>query len=81
MMRSMVANGYGFGIANIRPLNRLSPDGKLLDFVPFSGDMRPLVLGAMLPSSETRTQTVQAFIEHCRAIVVEQGVFSGVPAA
>lgn len=77
MMRSMVANGYGFGIANIRPLNRLSPDGKLLDFVPFSGDMRPLVLGAMLPSSETRTQTVQAFIEHCRAIVVEQGVFQG----
>lgn len=75
MMRSMVANGYGFGIANMRPLNRLSPDGKPLAFVPFSGDLRPLVMGVALPNAEQRTQTVQVFIEHCRKFVGEQGVF------
>ena len=26
VMRSMVANGFGYGIANMRPVNRLSPD-------------------------------------------------------
>lgn len=75
MMRSMVANGYGFGIANMRPLNKLSPDGKPLVFVPFSGDLRPLAMGVVLPASQQRTQTVQVFIEHCRKFVGEQGVF------
>lgn len=79
MMRSMVANGYGFGIANMRPLNRLSPDGKLLAFVPFSGDLRPLVMGVALPIAEQRTQTVQVFIDHCRRFVGEQGVFGTEP--
>ncbi|MER8410241.1 MULTISPECIES: LysR family transcriptional regulator [unclassified Mesorhizobium] len=75
VMRSMVANGFGYGIANMRPLNTLAPDGKPLVFVPLDGDLRPLTMGVALPSSEHRTQTVQAFIDHCRHFVVEQGVF------
>ncbi|MEI9426395.1 LysR family transcriptional regulator [Mesorhizobium sp. Cs1299R1N3] len=75
VMRSMVANGFGYGIANMRPLNTMSPDGKLLVFVPLLGDLRPLTLGIALPNAEHRTLTVQAFIDHCRRFVVEQGVF------
>ncbi|MDQ2634095.1 MAG: LysR family transcriptional regulator [Pseudomonadota bacterium] len=75
VMRSMVANGFGYGIANMRPLNTLAPDGKPMAFVPLEGDLRPLVLGAALPQAEHRTQTIQAFIDHCRRFVVEQGVF------
>jgi DNA-binding transcriptional LysR family regulator len=75
MMRSMVANGFGYGIANMRPLNSISPDGKPLVFVPLKGDIRPLAMGVLLPNAERRTQTVQAFIEHCRRFVDEQGVF------
>ncbi|TIR21484.1 MAG: LysR family transcriptional regulator [Mesorhizobium sp.] len=75
VMRSMVANGFGYGIANMRPLNAMSPDGKLLVFVPLLGDIRPLTMGIALPNAEHRTLTVQAFIEHCRRFVVEQGVF------
>jgi DNA-binding transcriptional LysR family regulator len=75
VMRSMVANGFGYGIANMRPLNTLAPDGKPMAFVPLDGDLRPLTLGVALPQAEHRTQTVQAFIEHCRSFVVEQGVF------
>jgi len=75
VMRSMVANGFGYGIANMRPLNTMSPDGKLLVFVPLLGDLRPLMMGIALPNAEHRTLTVQAFIDHCRRFVVEQGVF------
>ncbi|RUY05354.1 LysR family transcriptional regulator [Mesorhizobium sp. M2A.F.Ca.ET.040.01.1.1] len=75
VMRSMVANGFGYGIANMRPLNAMSPDGKLLVFVPLLGDIRPLTMGIALPNAEHRTLTVQAFIDHCRRFVVEQGVF------
>jgi DNA-binding transcriptional LysR family regulator len=75
VMRTMVANGFGYGIANMRPLNTLAPDGKPMAFLPLAGDLRPLTLGIALPHAEHRTQTVQAFIEHCRRFVVEQGVF------
>ena len=75
VMRSMVANGFGYGIANMRPLNTMSPDGKLLVFVSLLGDIRPLTMGIALPNAEHRTLTVQAFIDHCRRFVVEQGVF------
>lgn len=75
VMRSMVANGFGYGIANMRPLNTMSPDGKLLVFVPLLGNLRPLTMGIALPNAEHRTLTVQAFIEHCRRFVLEQGVF------
>lgn len=75
VMRSMVANGFGYGIANMRPLNTMSPDGKPLVFVPLGGDIRPLTMGIAMPNAEHRTQTVQAFIQHCRRFVVEQGVF------
>lgn len=75
VMRSMVANGFGYGIANMRPLNTMSPDGKPLVFVPVMGDIRPLTMGVLLPNAEHRTQTVQAFIDHCRRFVAEQGVF------
>jgi DNA-binding transcriptional LysR family regulator len=75
VMRSMVGNGFGYGIANMRPLNNMSPDGKPIAFVPLSGDLRPLIMGVALPNSEHRTQTIQAFIDHCRKFVGEQGVF------
>lgn len=75
VMRSMVANGFGYGIANMRPLNTLSPDGKPLSFVPLVGDIRPLTMGVALPTTEHRTQTIQAFVDHCRSFMGEQGVF------
>ncbi|MCW0002346.1 LysR substrate-binding domain-containing protein [Pararhizobium sp. YC-54] len=74
MMRSMVANGFGYGVANMRPLNTLSPDGKPLVFIPMGGDLRPLIMGVALPNAEHRTQAMDAFVKHCRNFVGEQGV-------
>lgn len=75
MMRSMVANGFGYGIANMRPLNAVSPDGKLLVFIPLDDGIRALTMGVAMPNAEHRTRTVQAFIDHCRRFMLEQGVF------
>ena len=75
VMRSMVANGFGYGIANLRPHHNISPDGKPLVFVNLEGSIRPLTMGVLLPNAEHRTQTVQAFTEHCQRFVLEQRVF------
>lgn len=75
MMRSMVANGFGYGIANMRPLHATSPDGKPLVFVPLDSSLRSVTMGVVVPNAERRTRAVQAFIDHCRRFVLEQGVF------
>ena len=72
VLRSLVANGFGFSIVNIRPLNSLSPDGKKLIFIPLSGNVRPMRLGLLKTRMEKETNTMGAFIKHC-----EQAVKSG----
>lgn len=74
VMRSMVANGFGYGIANMRPLNASSPDGKPLRFVRLEG-LRPLAMGVAMPHSDHRTHTVTEFIAHARKYLTEQTVF------
>ena len=78
VMRSLVANGFGFGIANIRPHSDLSPDGRPLRFVPLKGDLRALHLGLILPKGARNVLTVSAFINHTEKMVTDWG-FPGVP--
>ncbi|MFT3688668.1 LysR family transcriptional regulator [Paenirhodobacter sp.] len=66
VMRSLVANGFGYGVANIRPLTDLAPDGRRLRFVPLSGPVKALRLG-LLTSDGEASRSVRAFIEHARA--------------
>lgn len=65
VMRSLVANGFGYSIANVRPLNARAPDGKPLKFVPLAGDRRPLNMGLLHASDADNVNVVRAFIEHC----------------
>lgn len=69
VMRSMVANGFGFSIANIRPPHSFSPDGKKLSFVPLSGKIRPMRLGLLTARTGNDTSTRQAFLSHCEHVV------------
>ncbi len=71
VMRSLVANGFGYSIANVRPLNDLSPDGQMLYFLPIAGDVRPMTMGLVLAKGANVTSTVQAFIEHCQEMVAD----------
>lgn len=69
VMRSLVANGFGYSILNFRPLNAHAPDGRKLRFIPLKGDVRPLKLGLLTCAGAENVLTVQAFIAHCRAHV------------
>lgn len=80
VMRSLVANGFGFSIANIRPLNPLSPDGKKLIFIPLSGDVRPMHLGLLKARTDNETNTMKAFVKHCKH-AVESGSLPGLYAS
>jgi DNA-binding transcriptional LysR family regulator len=67
VMRSLVANGFGYSILNIRPRNERAPDGRKLQFVPLKGDLRPMKLGLLTRAGADNVLTVRAFIEHCQA--------------
>lgn len=69
VMRSLVGNGFGYAIANIRPLNDLSPDGRKLCFVPLKGPVRPMILGLLMAEGAANVLTVRAFVDHCRDLV------------
>ncbi|XDA97275.1 LysR substrate-binding domain-containing protein [Sulfitobacter sp. LCG007] len=66
VMRSLVGNGFGYSIANMRPLGDLSPDGRPLRCIPLSGEVRPMRMGLLMAAGSDTVLTVTAFIEHCR---------------
>lgn len=67
MVRSMVANGFGYGLLNVPSMNADAPDGKPLCYVPVKDDARPMKLGLATISSERKSRVLSAFGEHCRA--------------
>lgn len=77
VMRSLVANGFGYSIANVRPLNDLSPDGKQLRFVPLQGDARPMRVGVLTAHEAENLNVIRAFVAHCRS-VFETGQIKGI---
>lgn len=74
VMRSMVANGFGYSIANVRPLSDLSPDGGLLKFIPLIGKVRPMKMGLLMARGAESNSTVKAFVELCRTRVTAESV-------
>ncbi len=74
VMRSLVANGYGYSIANIRPLNDLAPDGRRLRYVPLVGPVKPMALGVVMAKGAESVLTISAFVHHCREAVTEASV-------
>ena len=66
VMRSLVANGFGYSIANVRPLNDLSPDGKPLKFIPLEGNVRAMRMGFLMSKGAETASVVRTFVEYCR---------------
>lgn len=78
VMRSLVANGFGFSVANIRPHSDLSPDGRALSFIPLVGTQRPLRLGFIVPEGARSVLSVEAFISHASKTIDAWG-YPGLP--
>lgn len=69
VMRSLVGNGFGYSIANVRPLNDRAPDGRPLRFVPLAGPVRALRMGLLTAQDADRSNAVRAFLEHAAQMV------------
>ncbi|MFB0951863.1 MAG: LysR substrate-binding domain-containing protein, partial [Rhodospirillales bacterium] len=80
VMRSLVANGFGFSVANIRPYSDLSPDGRELCFIPLEGTPRPLLLGFVVPEGARNVLSVDAFINHASQTIAKWD-YPGLPLA
>lgn len=65
IQRALVANGFGFGIANMRTVSEYSMDGKPLKFIPLHTPVPPLRLGIAMSRAAHVSRTIQAFIDHC----------------
>ena len=69
--RSLVANGFGFGLINISPTTNLAPDGEPLVFLPLTDAVRPMVLGLATKRADHRSGIVTAFFAHMRERVAD----------
>ena len=64
VMRSMVANDFGYSIVNVRPLSDVSPDGNPVRAVPIEGPIRAMRMGFLTAQDADRSSAVRAFIEN-----------------
>ncbi|MEO6300858.1 MAG: LysR family transcriptional regulator [Paracoccaceae bacterium] len=71
VMRAMVANGFGYSIANIWLGSDRAADGRRVVFVPLAGPVRVMQIGLLLPKNAAPRRTMTAFIDHCRANITD----------
>jgi len=69
VMPLLVANGFGFSLANIKPHSDLSPDGQVLKFIPIEGSVKPLRLGCIVAEGSRNVLAIDTFIEEAAKII------------
>jgi DNA-binding transcriptional LysR family regulator len=70
VVRTMVANGLGYTLGNVRPRSSAALDGRRVHRVPLGGDPLPVRMGIATLKQLKKTRLVEAFERHC------QGLFS-----
>ncbi|GBQ63487.1 LysR family transcriptional regulator [Ameyamaea chiangmaiensis NBRC 103196] len=65
VVRTMVANGYGYTLANVRPRSDLALDGRRVVRVALSGDHRPMMVGIATLDSVRKSRLLESFEAHC----------------
>jgi DNA-binding transcriptional LysR family regulator len=65
VLRTLVANGFGYGIVNARPRIDRALDGSTLRTVRIAGSPRPMVLGLVSLAGARDSRVGAAFREHC----------------
>jgi DNA-binding transcriptional LysR family regulator len=66
VIRSMVANGFGYALFNARPKSLHAMDGRRVYPVRLAGTHPPAVLGLASLKGHNSSRLVQAFAAHCR---------------
>jgi DNA-binding transcriptional LysR family regulator len=74
VVRSLVANGMGYTLANVRPRADVALDGRRLHRVALAGDPPPLRIGIATLKQLKKTRLAEAFERHCRELISEDDV-------
>ena len=74
VVRSLVANGFGYSLVNIGVKNTLAPDGLGLAILPIREDMKPVTLGRATKQTSQKPGIVAAFFDHVRDRIGAEGV-------
>lgn len=69
VVRTMVANGYGYALVNARPKSDQALDGRRLCSVRIAGEHQPMTIGIATLRELARSRLVDAFHAHCRACI------------
>ncbi len=69
VVRSLVANGVGYSLANVRPRSSHSLDGKKLVNVHLRGQPRPMQMGLAWARAQKPRHVVEAFMHRCRSFI------------
>lgn len=69
VIRTMVANGYGYALANVRPRANVALDGRKIVRVALAGDHRPMTIGIAALKHLKKSRLVEAFEQHCRSVI------------
>jgi DNA-binding transcriptional LysR family regulator len=72
VIRSLVARGEGYSLANARPKNQSSLDGRKLAYLTLETSLQPLVHGIVTLKTVRRTPTSGAFVELCRELLLDR---------
>lgn len=72
--RSLVANGFGFGLVNLRTKSETATDGASFVYRKLRDEVRPMVLGLAMRQSEHRARIVTAFYEHVTGQIKTKGL-------
>ncbi|HTI03452.1 MAG TPA: LysR substrate-binding domain-containing protein, partial [Acidisoma sp.] len=79
VVRTMVANGYGYTLANVRPRSDIALDGRRLVRLPIEGAHRPMLLGTAVLTNLRPTRLLAAFADHCRASITDRYIPGMIP--
>jgi DNA-binding transcriptional LysR family regulator len=69
VIRSLVARGEGYSIANAQPKNQSSLDGRKLSYLALEDTLKPLEHGIVTLKGMRRTPTLSAFLQLCEELL------------
>ncbi len=80
VVMTMVANGLGYALVNVRPRAEVALDGRRVHRVALAGDPPPLQIGLATLKQLKKTRLVEAFERHCQELISESYIPGMAPA-
>jgi DNA-binding transcriptional LysR family regulator len=79
VVRTMVANGHGYSLANVLPRSDQALDGRRLVRIPLAGSHRPMTIGLLSLADVQKSKLFLAFEAHCNDMITADHIPGMVP--